>query len=171
MSKFGKIVGVCLGEIRVLEGEVAGAYKPGTLVIPKGNYNIESNGHVTDELKTGSTGTVTLTAAGAGTTKNLAILLEDPLLVKTSDGTAPVTKAYTQYDWARAHLLKTGDEVTVILNAAATVNPGDLLKVAANGTVTKLTVGSADSVATFVAVEAVANDATGDGLRFLARVL
>jgi hypothetical protein len=68
---------------------------------------------------------------------------------------------------ARAHVLKSGEEVTVVMAAAATIASGTILYAAANGKVATAVQG----VAMFSAIETCAADSADDELRILARVL
>lgn len=85
--------------------------------------------------------------------------------------TQAISAAFADGSHARAHVLKSGEEVTVILAAAAVIAAGDKLAPAANGKVVKVTGEQGEADPMFVAIETATAESTGDGLRILARVL
>ena len=175
MSVFNKIVNVALGEIRNMDGTITPssdvAIYPGQLLTAKRNgisgpTGVNTmNGYVLD---TGCTFTLNTVGNSGG----VGILMEQEDIVTVNPcETATVAQSATDNVYGRVHLLKSGEEVTVRLAAAAVVAVGDLLYTAANGFVSKTVPGSGDTRPMFKAIETVASGATGDALRILAQVL
>lgn len=158
MSKFNNIVPVPLGEVRRLDGKLDAAMKPGTLVTAIGNFAGGSSTHAQSDYPN-----VVFTANTVGNNSGLMIVMEQEDLINME-----VSDEYKKDSHARGHVLKAGEECTVILDEAAKVSSGDLLATAAAGRATP--VGEA-GVAVFSAIETCAADATDDALRILVRVL
>ena len=163
MSYFNSVVPVPLGEIRRLDGKLpsgADVY-PGTLVTATGKFDVTVMNHVMPEYPN-----ATFALNSAGNTKGVMIVMDQIDLVTKS-----VTDALPAGSHARGHVLKQGEEVTVIVatpETDAAIASGDGLKPAANGLVAKCASGDTPM---FSAIEAMAKDATGDSRRILARVL
>ena len=157
MSKFNSIVPVPLGEIRDLDGKLGAAMKAGTLMTAVGSFAGGSSTHMQSVYPN-----AVFTANGAGNIAGVLILMDQEDLVsgEISDDRAINTHG-------RGHVLKSGEEVTVIMAAAADIAAGDLLETAASGKVQK----KASATALFSAIETCATTSTGDDLRILARVL
>ncbi len=168
MSRFNSVVPVPLGEIRRLDGKLAAAMKPGTLVTAVSNY---AN---TDGKHYHPSGTnATFTANTATNTKGVMIVMEQEELFAVSrrgDGVGGnIHTAFPKDSHARAHVLKAGEEVTVLLATAANIAAGDNLTPIASGKVEKVT--DTEPVM-FVAIETCSSGADGDDdLRILARVV
>lgn len=158
MSKFNSVVPVPLGEIRRLDGKLGSAMKPGTLVTAVGAFGGGSSTHIQPDYPN-----ALFTANGVGNTTGVLIVMNQDDLV-----TAEIYDDLPINSHARAHVLKSGEEVTVIMSEAAVINAGDKLYPAANGKVAKVV---DDEVPMFQAIETCAADSTGDDLRILARVL
>lgn len=173
MSKFNSIVPVPLAEIRRLDGKITEALKPGILVTDVGNFAGGSSTHVqsntpnsvfTKNADQNVVGVLIIMEqdelfAGAGTGKGVGGKISDAFVLGTSSGSAHV----------RAHVLKAGEDVTVILADSNTaIVAGDYLTPVANGKVAK---HSSTLPKMFRAIEGCAQGATGDDLRILARVL
>lgn len=169
MSRYNTIVPVALGEIRRIEGTLGAALRPGTLVTitenaPTQAFNLEAGqGAVLAANATANTGLV-----------NVGILMENEDEVAISGITGYTGYAIDQNmasgAWGRAHIMKPGEEVTVVLDAGAAIAVGDKLGVSAT------VAGRVAETATlanekFVALETATAGATGDALRILARVL
>lgn len=157
MSKFNNIVPVPLGEIRCLDGKLGTAMKPGTLVTAVSNFAGGNSKHTQSDYPNS-----VFTAAVAGATSGLLIVMDQEDLVLADIATARAANSH-----ARAHVLKSGEEVTVILTAAANINAGDGLETVDGGLVQK----KASATAVFSAIESATTASSGDGLRILARVL
>jgi hypothetical protein len=155
MSRFKNVVPVPLGEIREIDGKIAAQMVPGTLVTAVSNFAGGSTTHAQP------IGVATLTANAANNVKGVLILQnqEDQTLVATST-------AFASGSHCRAHVLKAGEEVTVILEAAEAVVAGAILSPVANGKVKV-----SNSYPMFSAIETASAESTGDQLRILARVL
>jgi hypothetical protein len=154
MSRFKTVVPVPLGEIRRIEGKLGAAAKAGILLTASDAFAAGDSTHAQSDG-------ATFALNGAGNNAGVMILMEQQDFV-----TEEITAERAINTWGRAHVLKSGEEVTVILSAAAAIVSGDLLDTAANGTVVKGT-----TAPKFTAIETATAQSTGDGLRILARVL
>ena len=161
MSRFKTIVPVPLGEIRCLDGKLGATAVPGQLVTAVGKFDAGSSTHLQPDYPN-----ATFTLNGAGNTKGVLIIMdqEDLVLKEISD-------SFAANSHARAHVLKPGEEVTVVLSAAAAIASGDKLGPAADGKVVKVTGATGDADPMFSAIETASTGSTGDALRILARVL
>ena len=159
MSKFNTVVPVPLGEIRCLDGKLSATTLPGQLVTAVGKFDAGSSKHTQPDYPNA---TFTL---NDGDTKGLLIVMDQEEIpdMKISD-------AFPKDSHARAHVLKAGEEVTVILNAAAAVAAGTLLQTTSAGKVEAFT-GGTGKEPLFSAIETAGTGSTGDELRILARVL
>lgn len=158
MSKFRSVVPVPLGEIRRLDGKLTASTLPGQLVTAVGKFDGGSSTHTQPDYPN-----AIFTLNGVGNRLGVMIVMEQEDIVDKD-----ISDAYAKNSHARAHVLKSGEEVTVILAAAATVAPGAFLEPAANGKVA-VTATAADGM--FSAIETASTGSSGDGLRILARVL
>ena len=157
MSRFNTVVPVPLGEIRRIEGKLGASALAGTLLTATDKFAAGDGTHAQSEG-------ATFALNGAGNTKGLLILMEQQDMV-----TSEITVSRARNSWGRAHVLKPGEEATVILAEAETVTAGtSLLTTAANG---KVAVATAGDEAVFSAIEGATSASTGDGLRILARML
>lgn len=157
MSRFKTVVPVPLGEIRRIEGKLGASAIAGQLVTEVDGLAAGDGSHVQNSG-------ATLALNAEGNLKGVRILMEQEDMV-TSDITA--TRAVNT--WGRAHVLKSGEEVTVILGTTATAAAaGTYLAPGASG---KVVVTTTANEALFTAIEAAPTTATGDALRILARVL
>lgn len=167
MSKFNSVVPVPLGEIRRLDGKLLSQAKPGTLVTAVAEFAGGSDTHFQP-----ATPNAKFTLNVKDNVRGVLIVMEQEELFMASplgNGVGgKISDDYAAGSHVRAHVLKSGEEVTVILTAAATINSGDLLYTEANGTVKKV---SSSEVPMFIAIEPCASGAEGDDLRILARVL
>jgi len=156
MSRFKTIVPVPLGEIRRIEGKLGATAIAGLLMTATDKFAAGNSKHSQNEG-------ATFTLNGAGNNKGLVILME------TDDNpTGEITASRPADSWGRGHVVKAGEEVTVVLGATAAVVGGTtLLKTMAGGKVETGTAGDA----AFSAIESAASGATGDDVRILARVL
>ena len=161
MSRFNQIVPVPLGEIRCLDGKLTAQTLPGCLVTAIGAFGGGDSNHYQPDYPN-----ATFTLNGAGNAAGVMIVMEQEDLV-----TQAISTAFASGSHARAHVLKSGEEVTVILTAAAVIAAGDKLAPAANGKVVKVTGEQGEADPMFVAIETATAESTGDGLRILARVL
>jgi len=158
MSRFNSVVPVPLGEIRCLDGKLGAAAKAGILVTAIGSFAGGSSTHMQPDYPNA------VFALNTSENNNgVLIVMEQEDLV-----TGEITDARAINTHARAHVLHSGEECTVILAAAASIVSGDMLYPSASGTVTKV-----DALQTpmFSAIETCATTSTGDDLRILARVL
>lgn len=160
MSKFNSIVPVPLGEIRRLDGKLATAMLPGTLVTAIGELGGGSSTHTQPTYPN-----VTFTANTSENTSGVLIVMFEEDMVTAADA---ISVALPISSHARASVLKPGEEVTVIMSEAATIAAGDKLYPAADGKVAKV---DNSQTPMFSAIETCATTSTGDDLRILARVL
>lgn len=158
MSKFRSVVPVPLGEIRCLDGQLSADTKPGQLVTAVGSFTGGSSNHTQSNYPN-----AVFTQNGAGNTKGVLIVMEQEDIVDKE-----IWEAYASGSHARAHVLKAGEEVTVLLATGDTVVSGAKLTPIANGNVA---VTSTADDAMFSAIETATAGSSGDGLRILARVL
>ena len=156
MSRFNQVVSVPLGEIRSIEGKLGATAYAGQLFTAIDSFAAGDAYHAQSDG-------ATLTPNTAGNTEGLLILKEQEDMV-----TSEITDARPSGSWGRCHVLKSGEEVTVILSAAAEIAAGARLKTAASGYVSAATAGDS---AKFSAIETASTASTGDQLRILARVL
>lgn len=157
MSRFNSIVPVPLGEIRRIEGKLGASAIAGQLLTAVDSFAAG------DSLHAQSDG-ATFTLNGAANNEGVLILVE-----QDDNVTGEITDTRAINTWGRGHVLKSGEEVTVVLTSAATaITAGALLVCAANGKVGAATAGDS---AKFTAIETASTAATGDQLRILARVL
>lgn len=157
MSRFNTVVPVPLGEIRRIEGKLGASAIAGQLLTAADSFAAG------DSLHAQSDG-ATFTLNGAANNNGVLILMEQEDFV-----TGEITDTRAINTWGRAHVLKGGEEVTVVLTSAATaITAGALLVCAASGKVGAATAGD---TAKFTAIETASTAATGDELRILARVL
>ena len=157
MSRFNTVVPVPLGEIRRIEGKLGASALAGQLVTATDSFAAGSSYHAQSDG-------AAFTLNSVGNNAGVMILMEQQDMVTAADA---ITVQRAVNTWGRAHVLKKGEEVTVILAAAEVIAAGDLLDTAANGKVCKGTTGPM-----FSAIETCASTgATGDALRILARVL
>lgn len=156
MSRFKTVVPVPLGEIRRIEGKLGATAYAGQLLTASDSFAAGNSLHVQSDG-------AAFTLNGVGNNAGVMILVEQEDMVTAADA---ITVARATGTWGRAHVLKSGEEVTVILSAAAEIAAGDLLDTAASGKVVKGTTGPM-----FSAIETCTTAATGDELRILARVL
>ena len=161
MSRFKTIVPVPLGEIRSLDGKLGATAVPGQLVTAVGKFDAGSSTHLQPDYPN-----ATFTLNTAGNTKGVLIVMDQEDLV-----TKEIGDSFASGSHARAHVLKSGEEVTVILSAAAAIASGDNLGPAADGKVVKVTGATGDADPMFSAIETASTGSTGDALRILARVL
>jgi len=159
MSRFKNVVPVPLGEIRRIEGKLGASAQPGSLLTASDAFAAGNSYHAQSDG-------ADLSLNGAGNTKGVLILMEQEDLVLTD-----IVTAIPSASWGRGHVLKAGEEVTVILNAAAVIASGDKLGPAASGKVVKVTGATGDADPMFSAIETATAGSTGDALRILARVL
>jgi len=158
MSRFNTVVPVPLGEARRIEGALGATAKAGLLLTAGSSF---SAGDGTTHVQSDG---AAFTLNATGNTKGVLILMEE-----TDQVTAEITADRASGSWGKGHVLKSGEEVTVVLSAAAAVTGGSsLLKPAASGTVA---VTATASEAMFSAIESASTASTGDQLRILARVL
>ena len=158
MSKFRSVVPVPLGEIRCLDGKLGATTLPGQLVTAVGAFGAGSSDHTQPDYPN-----AVFTLNGAANKLGVLIVMEQEDIVDKA-----ISDSYAINSHARAHVLKSGEEVTVILAAAAEINAGDKLKPAANGKVDK---GETAGDEMFVAIETATTGSADDELRILARVL
>lgn len=156
MSKFRSVVPVPLGEIRRLDGKLTASTLPGQLVTAVGKFDGGSSTHTQSDYPN-----AIFILNDSGNRRGVLIVMEQEDIVDME-----ISDAYEANSHARAHVLKSGEEVTVILAAAAAVVPGAFLEPAANG---KVTATAANGM--FSAIETASTGSSGDGLRILARVL
>ena len=156
MSRFNTIVPVPLGEIRRIEGKLGASAQAGLLLTATDSFAAGNSTHAQSDG-------VTFALNGAANNEGLLILMEEDDMV-----TDEITETRAINTWGRGHVLKSGEEVTVILAAAANIAAGARLVTAANGKVSAATAGDA---AKFSAIEAASTASTDDELRILARVL
>ena len=156
MSRFKTIVPVPLGEIRRIEGKLGASAIAGQLLTATDSFAAGNTAHAQSDG-------ATFSLNGAEKNEGLLILMEQEDFV-----TSEITATRAINTWGRAHVLKSGEEVTVVLAAAATIAAGARLKTAANGKVEAATAGD---TAKFSAIESASAASTGDELRILARVL
>ena len=161
MSRFNQIVPVPLGEIRCLDGKLGATAQPGQLVTAVAGMTAGSSTHIQSDYPN-----AVFTLNATGNTAGVLIILEQEDLV-----TKEISDTFASGSHARAHVLKSGEEATVILTAAAAIAPGDLLGPVGNGKVVKVTGATGDSSPMFSAIESATTASTGDALRILARVL
>lgn len=161
MSRFKQVVPVPLGEIRCLDGKLGASALPGQLVTAIGSMAAGSSTHSMPAYPNAE-----FTLNTAGNTAGVLIICEQEEFV-----TSEVSTALPSGSHARAHVIKPGEEVTVILSAAAAIASGDNLGPAANGKVVKVTGETGDADPMFSAIETATAGATGDALRILARRL
>lgn len=160
MSRFKQIVPVPLGEIRAIEGKLGATALAGLLLTAVDGFAAGNSKHVQNEG-------ASLSLNGAGNSAGVLILVE------TDDSPASeITMTRPNGSWGRGHVLKKGEEVTVILSAAAVIAAGNTLAPAASGKVVKVTGDTGEAAPMFSAIETCGSTAaTGDALRILARVL
>ena len=156
MSRFKTIVPVPLGEIRRIEGKLGASAIAGQLLTATDSFAAGNTAHAQSDG-------AAFSLNGADKNEGLLILMEQEDFV-----TSEITATRAINTWGRAHVLKSGEEVTVVLAAAATIAAGTRLKTAANGKVEAATAGD---TAKFSAIESASTASTGDELRILARVL
>lgn len=156
MSRFKTVVPVPLGEIRRIEGKLGATAYAGQLLTASDSFAAGNSLHAQSDG-------ATFALNGVGNGAGVLILVEQEDMVTAADA---ITVARPINTWGRGHVLKSGEEVTVILASAEAIAAGDLLDPAASGKVTKGTTGPL-----FSAIEACSTAATGDALRILARVL
>jgi hypothetical protein len=156
MSRFKTVVPVPLGEIRRIEGKLGASALAGQLVTAVDSFAAGNSTHAQSDG-------AAFTLNTDGNTAGVMILVEQEDMVTAADA---ITVARPINSWARAHVLKSGEEVTVVLAAAADIAAGDMLAPAADGKVDEGTTG-----AMFSAIETASTASTGDELRILARVL
>ena len=96
--------------------------------------------------------------AGTQRARGVGGSISDPFVLGADSGSAHV----------RAHVLKAGEDVTVLLSSAADITPGDYLTPVANGLVAKQTDTKPKM---FRAIEGCTSTSSGDELRILARVM
>ena len=157
MSRFKTVVPVPLGEIRRIEGKLGASALAGQLLTASDSFAAGNSLHAQSDG-------ATFALNGVGNSAGVMILMEQEDMVTASDA---ITVTRPINTWGRAHVLKKGEEVTVILASAEVIAAGDLLDPAANGKVRKGTTGPL-----FTAIETNGSTAaTGDSLRILARVL
>ena len=161
MSRFNQVVPVPLGEIRCLDGKLGATALPGQLVTAIGKLDAGSSTHAMPDYPNAA-----FTLNAAGNTKGVLIVMEQEDLVLKA-----ISDSFASGSHARAHVLKPGEEITVILSAAAAISAGDLLGPAANGKVVKVTGATGDADPMFSAIETASTASTGDALRILSRVL
>ena len=167
MSRYNNIVPVPLGEIRCLDGALPESIVyPGTLVTAIAEMAGGSSLHVQPAQPN-----ATFVLNAAGITAGMLIIMEQEEMDVTVANPAAEPYAASESNGpqvhARAHVLKTGEEVTVIMAAADTIAAGTILYAAAEGKVATAVQG----VAKFSAIETCADDSADDELRILARVL
>ena len=159
MSRFNQIVPVPLSETRAIEGKLGASAQAGILLTAADGFAYGSSTHAQNEG-------ATLTPNTAGNAAGLLILVE------TDDSPATgITAVRPSGSWGRGHVLKAGEEVTVILSAAAAISSGNMLAPAADGKVVKVTGATGEADPKFSAIETGTTGSTGDALRILARVL
>lgn len=164
MSRFKTVVPVPLGEIRRIEGKLGASMLAGQLVTIADSFTAGASYHAQNE---GATFTLNAVKNAVG----VSILVEQEDMVLSTDAINVTRPANS---WGRAHVLKQGEEVTVVLAAAATIAAGNLLEPAADGKVSLATAALGATgyvIPMFSAIESAATTSTGDGLRILARVL
>ena len=159
MSRFKNVVPVPLGEIRRIEGKLGASAQPGSLLTASDAFAAGNSYHAQSDG-------AAIALNGAGNTKGVLILMQNDDTVLTE-----ITTAIPSGSWGRGHVLKPGEEVTVILSAAAVIAAGDKLGPAASGKVVKVTGATGDADPMFSAIETATAGSTGDALRILARVL
>jgi hypothetical protein len=159
MSRYNSIVPVPLGEIRRLDGKLGASTLPGQLVTAVDLFAAGSSKHAQSDG-------AAFTLNTANNRNGVLIVMEQEELVLQ-----PTSTAFASGTHVRAHVLKQGEEATVILAAAAAITSGTLLGPAANGKVEVAdgTTGAPDPM--FSAIETASTASTGDDLRILARVL
>ena len=157
MSRFNTVVPVPLGEARRIEGVLGATAKAGLLLTAGSSFSAGDGTHVQSDG-------AAFTLNAADNTKGVLILMEE-----TDQVTDEITDDRPSDSWGKGHVLKSGEEVTVVLSAAESVTGGtSLLKPTASGTVA---VTATASEAMFSAIESASTGSTGDDLRILARVL
>lgn len=168
MSRYNNVVPVPLGEIRCLDGKLVAAALPGTLVTAVSDMAGGDATHAQPGTGVGFGLNAKFTANAAENTRGVMIVMNQEELVLQ-----PTSKTFAKDDHVRAHVLKSGEECTVIMAAAAVIASGNLLCPAAGGKVEKLVAegASANGSPMFSAIETCASTSTGDDLRILARVL
>jgi len=160
MSRFKNVVPLPLGEIRRIEGKLGASAQAGLLVTASDALAAGDSRHVQNEG-------ATFALNAAGNALGVLILMEQPEFLVTG----AITDTRANGSWGRAAVLKPGEEVTVILTAAAAIAAGDKLAPAASGTVVKVTGATGEADPMFTAIETASTGSTGDELRILARVL
>jgi hypothetical protein len=158
MSKFHNIVPVPLGEIRCLDGKLDTAAKPGILVTALSAFGGGSSTHPQPDYPN-----AVFTLNTELNTSGVLILINQEDLVTTA-----ITEDIPSNSHARAHVLKAGEECTVILTTGDVIAAGDMLYPTADGKVEK---GDGSQTPLFTAIETAAADSADDDLRILARVL
>ena len=167
MSRYNTIVPIPLGELRDLDGALPESIVyPGTLVTAITDV---AGGSSTHSQPSRANSVFALNAVGISA--GALIIMEQPEMDVTVANPAAnpfsASVAAGIQVHARGHVLKSGEEVTVRMAAAAAVAAGDTLYAAANGKVAKAVQG----LAMFTAIETCADDSADDDLRILARVL
>lgn len=161
MSRFKKVVPVPLGEIRRIEGVLGASALAGQLLTASDSFAAGNSLHAQSDG-------AALALNAAGNALGVLILVEQEDMVTAADA---ITVARANGSWGRAHVLKAGEEVTVVLTAAAAISAGDKLAPAASGKVVKVTGETGEADPMFTAIETATTGSTGDDLRILARVL
>jgi len=161
MSRFKTVVPVPLGEIRRIEGKLGATALAGQLLTASDAFAAGNSYHAQSDG-------AAFTLNTAGNALGVLILVEQEDMVTAADA---ITVERAIDTWGRAHVLKAGEEATVILTAAATIASGDKLAPAADGKVVKVTGATGEADPMFTAIETATAGATGDALRILARVL
>jgi len=151
MSRYNSIVPVPLGEIRRLDGKLGASTLPGQLVTAVDLFAAGSSKHAQSDG-------AAFTLNTANNRNGVLIVMEQEELVLQ-----PTSTAFASGTHVRAHVLKQGEEATVILAAAAAITSGTKVEVADG------TTGAPDPM--FSAIETASTASTGDDLRILARVL
>lgn len=161
MSRFKTVVPVPLGEIRCLDGKLGATALPGQLVTAVAAFAGGSSTHAQPDYPN-----ALFTLNGAGNTAGVLIVMD-----QDEEVTSDISVSLPSGSHARGHVLKSGEEVTVILGATAAVAAGAQLGPAADGKVVTVTGATTDAAPMFSAIETAASGATGDNARILARVL
>jgi len=167
MSRYNNIVPIPLGEIRCLDGALPESeVYPGTLVTAIAEMAGGSSLHAQSAQPN-----ATFALNAVGITAGMLIVMEQEEMDVTVANPAAEPFAASEAGGpqvhARAHVLKAGEEVTVIMAAAATIVSGTILYAAADGKVAT----AVNGLAMFSAIETCADDSENDDLRILARVL
>lgn len=158
MSKFRSVVPVPLGEIRRLDGKLGASAIPGQLVTAIGSFTGGSSTHTQSDYPN-----AVFDLNGAANKLGVMIVMEQEDIVDMK-----ISDAYEANSHVRAHVLKSGEEVTVVLASGEAVVAGAGLAPAASG---KVVVTATAANAMFSAIETATAGSSGDGLRILARVL